>query len=54
MLVAVGAEVMRIVHLMNSWHARMLKLLGGKPAAIPIVEVKPEDFDVDRNLSGEQ
>ena len=54
MLVAVGAEVMRIAHLMNSWHARMLELLGGEPEAIPIVEVEIEDFDVDGNLSGEQ
>ena len=54
MLAAAGVEVTRIACLMNLWHARMLKLLGGKPAAIPIVEVKPEDFDVDRNLNGEQ
>ena len=52
-LVAVGVEVMRIARLMNSQHARMLELLGGKPAAIPIVEVKPEDFDFEGNLNGE-
>ena len=53
MLAAVGAEVTRIVRLMNSWHTRMLKLLGGKLAAIPIVEVEPEDFDFNGNLNGE-
>ena len=54
MLVAAGVEVMRIACLMNSWHATMLELLGGKLAAIPIVEVEPEDFDVDGNLSSKQ
>ena len=52
MLAAAGVEVTRITHLMNSQHARMLKLLGGKPAAILIVEVEPEDFDFDGNLNG--
>ena len=52
-LAAAGAEVMRIARLMNLWHARMLELLGGKPAAIPIVEVKPEEFDFEGNLNGE-
>ena len=33
-LAAAGVEVMRIAHLMNSWHARMLELLGGELAAI--------------------
>ena len=53
MLAAAGAEVMRIARLMNLWHARMLDLLGGKPAAIPIVEVEPEEFDFEGNLNGE-
>ena len=52
-LVAVGVEVMRIACLMNLWHARMLELSGGKPAATPIVEVEPEEFDFDGNLDGE-
>ena len=52
-LAAVGAEVTRIACLMNLWHARMLKLLGGKPAAIPIVEVEPEEFNFEGNLNGE-
>ena len=52
-LAAAGAEVTRIAHLMNLQHARMLKLLGGEPAAIPIVEVKPEEFDFEGNLDGE-
>ena len=30
MLAAVGVEVMRIAHLMNLQHARMLELLGGE------------------------
>ena len=45
---------MRIAHLMNSQRARMLELLGREPEAIPIVEVKIEDFDVDGNLSSKQ
>ena len=53
MLAAVGVEVTRIAHLMNLWHARMLKLLGGKPAVTPIVEVEPEEFDFDGNLDSE-
>ena len=53
-LVAAGAEVTRIACLMNLQHTRMLELLGGEPVATLIVEVEPEDFDVDRNLSGEQ
>ena len=53
MLAAVGAEVPRIARLMNLQHARMLELLGGKPAAIPIMEVEPEEFDFEGNLDGE-
>ena len=53
-LVAAGAGVARIARLMNSQRARMLKLLGGEPEAIPIVEVEFEDFNVDGNLSGKQ
>ena len=52
-LVAAGAEMMRIAHLMNLRRARMLELLGGEPAAILIVEAEPEDFDFEGNLSGE-
>ena len=52
-LVAAGAEMMRIAHLMNLWCTRMLELLGGEPEAIPIVEVELEDFDFDGNLNGE-
>ena len=52
-LAAAGAKVMRISCLMNLRHARMLELLGGEPAAIPIVEVEPEEFDFDGNLDGE-
>ena len=50
-LVAVGAEMMRIAHLMNLRRARMLELLGGEPAAILIVEVEPEEFDFEGNLN---
>ena len=50
-LAAAGAEVMRIAHLMNLRRARMLKLLGGELAAIPIVEVEPEEFDFEGNLN---
>ena len=52
-LVAAGAEMTRIARLMNLRRTRMLKLLGGEPEAIPIVEVAPEDFDFDGNLNGE-
>ena len=50
-LVAAGAEMMRIARLMNLQHARMLELLGGKLAAIPIMEVEPEEFDFEGNLN---
>ena len=53
MLAAVGAEVMRIARLMNLRCAKMLELFGGKRAAIPIMEVEPEEFDFEGNLSGE-
>ena len=53
MLAAAGAEVMRIAHLMNLWHTRMLKLLGGKQEVIPIVVVEPEEFDFNGNLDSE-
>ena len=52
-LAAVGVEVTRIACLMNLQHVRMLELLGGEPAAIPIVEVEPEEFDFKGNLNGE-
>ena len=43
--------MMRIARLMNLRCARMLKLLGGEPEAIPIVEVEPEEFDFEGNLN---
>ena len=52
-LVAVGVEVTAIVHLMNSCWEWLLTLLGGAPEAILIVEVEPEDFDFEGNLSCE-
>ena len=52
-LAAVGAEVMRIARLMNLRRSRMLKLLGGEPAATPIMEVETEEFDFDGNLGSE-
>ena len=52
-LAAAGAEVTRIACLMNLRCARMLELLGGEPAATPIVEVEPEEFDFKGNLNGE-
>ena len=51
MLAAAGAEVTRIARLMNLRCARMLRLLGGELAAIPIVEVGPEEFDFEGNLN---
>ena len=52
-LAAAGAEVMRIAHLMNLRRTRMLELLGGEPAVIPIMEVEPEEFDFKGNLDSE-
>ena len=52
-LAAVGAEVTRIARLMNLRRTRMLELLGGELAAIPIMEVEPEEFDFKGNLNGE-
>ena len=52
-LAAAGAEVTRIAHLMNLQRTRMLKLLGGEPAAILIMEVEPEELDFEGNLNGE-
>ena len=52
-LVAAGAEMTRITCLMNLRCARMLELLGGELAAIPIVEVEPEEFNFEGNLNGE-
>ena len=52
-LVAAGAEVTRIACLMNLRCARMLELLGGEPAVIPIVDVEPEEFDFEGNLNSE-
>ena len=52
-LAAAGAEVTRIARLTNLWCARMLQVLGGKLAAILIVEVEPEDFNFEGNLDGE-
>ena len=52
-LVAAGAEMTRIAHLMNLRHARMLELLDGEPVAIPIMEVEPEEFNFDGNLDSE-
>ena len=50
-LAAAGAEVTRIARLMNLRRARMLELLGGEPAAISIMEVKPEEFDLKGTLT---
>ena len=52
-LVAAGAEMTRIARLMNLRCTRMLELLGGKPEAILIMEVEPEEFDFEGNLNGE-
>ena len=52
-LAAAGVEVTRIACLMNLQRARMLDLLGGEPAAIPIMEVEPEEFNFKGNLNSE-
>ena len=52
-LAAVGAEVMRIAHLMNLRHTKMLELLDGEREVIPIVAVEPEEFNFDGNLDSE-
>ena len=53
-LVAAGVEMMRIAHLMSLQRTKMLELLGGEPVAITIVEVEPEESDLEGNLNGEQ
>ena len=52
-LTAAGVEVTRIACLMNLRRTRMLELLGGKPAAILIMGVEPEEFDFEGNLNSE-
>ena len=42
-----------IAHLMNSRRERLLTVMGGMWAAILIMEIAPEDFDFDGNLSSE-
>ena len=52
-LVAVGAEVIAIAHLMNSHQEWLLTITGGTPEAIPTMEVEPEEFNFNGNLSSE-
>ena len=51
-LAVVGVEVIVIACLMNLHWEQLLTITGGVPEAIPTVEVEPEDFDVNGNLSG--
>ena len=48
-LMAATAEMILIVCSMNLHHGRLLAIMDGVPAAIPIVEVEPEDFDFKGN-----
>ena len=52
-LAAVGVEMTVIACLMNLCWEQLLTIMGGAPAAIPIVEVEPEDFDFEGNLNSE-
>ena len=52
-LVAAGAEMTTIAHLTNLRQESLLAVMGGMWAAMPIMEVMPEDFYFDGNLSGE-
>ena len=52
-LVAAGAEMTVIAHLTNLRQEWLLVVMGGMQGAILIVEVMPEDFDFDGNLSSE-
>ena len=49
-LVAAGAEMTVIVHLMRLHWARLLAVMDGEPVAILIMEVEPEEFDFNGNL----
>ena len=35
--------------MMNSWREGLITMVVGKPVAIQIVEVEPEDFDFEGN-----
>ena len=48
-LATAAAEMTVIAH-MNSHQERLLAIMGGKPAAISIIEMEPEDFDYKDNL----
>ena len=50
-LAAVGAEVIAIACLMNLCWERLLVVTGGMPEVILTMEVEPEDFDFEGNLS---
>ena len=52
-LVAAGAEMAAIAHLMNLHWKRLLAIMGGMWEVIPIAEVAHEDFDFYGNLNGE-
>ena len=51
-LAAVGAEMTAIACLMNSCREHLLAIMGGVWAAIPIMEVMPEDFNFEGILHG--
>ena len=48
-LMAAEGELLVIVQMMNS-HRESLHDVVGKPVAIPIIEVEPEELDFDENL----
>ena len=50
MLAALWGEMIAIAHLMNSCCKQLLTITAGMPAAIPVMEVEPEDFNFDGNL----
>ena len=52
-LAAAGAEMTAIAHPTNLCQEQLLTIMGGTQAAIPIAEVKPEDFNFEGNLNGE-
>ena len=49
-LIAAGVEMAAIVHLMRLRRMWLLEIVDGELAAMPGIEVEPEDFDFDGNL----
>ena len=49
-LITAGAEMVALVRLMCLCRMRLLEIADGELAAMPGIELEPEDFDLDENL----